>query len=44
MELKIKQVFSGRETFCLPPKQSKQYLRIFPNAETYNGLPCARGV
>lgn len=42
MELEIKQVFSGREIFCLPPKQSKQYLRIFPDTPTRSGLIVCR--
>lgn len=42
MDIKIRQLFSGQETFCLPPKQSGQYLRMFPNAPTQNGLVVCR--
>ena len=30
----IRRVFAGNERFTLPPKQSAQYLKMFPNAET----------
>jgi len=41
-EIEIKQRFSGRETFTLPPRQSEQYLRMFPNARTHCGLVICR--
>ena len=42
MHVNIVKVFSGREMFTLPPRQSEQYLRMFPDAPTRNGLVVCR--